>query len=191
MPAPNLMSNFITKIFQNYISGKDIRKFKKSLIYYLLFRLVRRKLNNKLIVSIYNFKFYASNNRNKTSYSVLRKCDFEDLQELKILSFISKKNEVFLFDCGANFGFYSLYVASLNKKNKILAIEASNSTFLDLVENVKINNFQNIETENLAVSDNNSDIVELFESEKDWESSISHSNFKKKKNYFNKNSISR
>jgi FkbM family methyltransferase len=175
------MSNFITKIFQNYISEKDIRQFKKSLIYYLIFRLVRKKLNNKLLVNIHNFRFYASNNRNKTSYSVLRKCDFEDLQEFKFLSFISKKNQIFLFDCGANFGFYSLYVASLNKKNKVISIEASNSTFLDLNENVKINNFQNIETINLAVSDNNNDIVELFESEKDWESSISHSNFKKKK----------
>ena len=57
------MKNFLTNAFQAYIEKKDIRNFKKKFIYYFLFRLVRKFLNSKVIVNIYNFKLYASNKK--------------------------------------------------------------------------------------------------------------------------------
>ncbi len=177
------MSNFLTKAFQKYIDNKDIRNFKNKIFYYLFFRIVRKSLNSKIKVKIYNFEILASNSNTKQSHTILRKCDFEDLQELKLIDAISKKNKIFLFDCGSNFGFYSLFAANLNN-NKIIAFEASPSTFLDLNQNVSLNKFKSIDTKNLAVSDINDKKIELFESDKDWESSVSHTNF------INKNKVS-
>ena len=176
------MQNFITKIFQNFIDGKDIRKYKKSIFYYLFFRLVRKYLNSKLEVNIFNFKIWASNKKNKTSYSILRKCDFTDKSEIKLIKKISKKNKIFLIDCGSNFGFYSLFSASLSIENKIISLEASPTTFQDHKDNILLNNFKNIEVFNLAVSENDNQILKLNESKNDWESSISHSNFDKVSN---------
>ena len=86
------MKNFLTNAFQAYIEKKDIRNFKKNFIYYFLFRLVRKFLSSKVIVNIYNFKLYASNKKNTTSYSILRKCDFEDKSELNFIKKISDDN---------------------------------------------------------------------------------------------------
>ena len=171
------MKNFLTNYFQTYISKKDIRSFKKKFIYYFLFRFVRKFLNSKIIVNIYNFKLYASNKKNTTSYSILRKCDFEDKSELNFIKKISDNNPAYLIDCGSNFGFYSLYVASLSKKNKITSIEASPKIFKDQSENIKLNNFQSIEILNYAASNTIDLFLELNESEKDWESSVSHNRF--------------
>ena len=171
------MKSFITNLFQKFIIKKDIRNFKRNFIYYFLFRFIRKFLNSKLIVNIYNFKLYASNKKNTTSYSILRKCDFEDKSELNFIKKISDTNSTYLIDCGSNFGFYSLFVASLSKKNKITSVEASNKIFKDLSENIKLNNFQSIEMFNYAVSNKNDLFVELNESENDWESSISHNKF--------------
>ena len=171
------MKSFLTQFFQRYIEKRDIRKFKKSFVYYLLFRLLRKFLNSKIIVNIYNFKLYSSNKKNHTSYSILRKCDFDDKSELKLIKKISNDNSTYLVDCGSNFGFYSLFVASLSKKNKITSIEASNQIFKDQIENIKLNNFQSVEIFNYAASNTNDLFVELNESKNDWESSISHSQF--------------
>ena len=173
------MKSFLTRFFQSYIENKDIRKFKKSFIYYLLFRLLRKFINSKLIVNIYNFRLYSSNKKSTTSHSILRKCDFEDKSELNLIKKISDNNSTYLVDCGSNFGFYSLFVASLSKKNKIISIEASNNIFKEQIENIKLNNFQSIEILNYAASNVCDLFVELNESENDWESSISHSKFNK------------
>tara|TARA_B100001250_G_C19773010_1_gene778126 strand:+ start:907 stop:1824 length:918 start_codon:yes stop_codon:yes gene_type:complete len=173
------MQNFITKTFQNFIRGKDIRKYKKSAFYYIFFRLVRKYLNSNIEVNIFNFKIWASNKKNKTSYSVLRKCDFTDKSELKLIEEISKKNKIFFIDCGSNFGFYSLYTASLSKENNIISLEASPTTYKDHKENIILNNFKNIELFNIAVSENDDQLLNLNESKNDWESSIFHSNFDK------------
>ena len=53
-------------------------------------------------------------------------------------------------DVGANYGFYSLYVASRNRKSVIIAIEAFDKVFEALANNVKINDYQNIKCLNCA-----------------------------------------
>jgi len=173
------MQNLPTKLFQKFIFNKDIRKFKNNFLYYFLFRLVRKFLNSKIEVKIYNFKILASNKKNIASHAVLRKCDFTDNAEKKLIERISIKNKIFLIDCGSNFGFYSLFSASLSINNKIISLEASPKTYQDHKDNIILNKFKNIELLNLAVSEKNDQILKLSESKNDWESSLTHSNFDK------------
>ena len=173
------MFNIATNIFQKYVINQDIRKFKKNLFYYLFFRLVRSSLNSKIRIKIHNFFILVSNSKNRMSFSLLRKCDFDDQKELDLLKQISEKTQIFFFDCGSNFGFYSLYVASLNQNNKILAFEASQKTLNEFEENILINKFHSIQVKNLAVSNVAENKLNFYESEKDWESSLDKTNFYK------------
>ena len=172
--------NYITFIFQKYIENKDIRLFKKNLFYYLIFRALRKFFNRDIVVNIFNFKIQASYQRNKTSNALLRKCDFDDKTELDTIKQISKNNDIFFLDCGSNYGFYSFYTAALKENNYIIAIEASKNTCEVFKKNLKLNQFKNIHLINCALSNINNLEIEFAESENDWESSLSHENFKLK-----------
>ena len=164
--------NIPTKIFQNYIKDKDIRTFKKNIFYFFFYRLLRNFFNHSLVVKIQNFYVLSSHKKNKASYSLIQKCDFFDVAEIQLIKRVSKTNQICFVDCGSNFGFYSLFVMSLSPNNRVISIEASAKTNQEFKENLLLNNFKNIKNLNLAVSDKDNDIVELKESEKDWESSI-------------------
>ena len=172
-----IKSKFITTIFQKILINRDIRKYKKSLIYYCLFRIIRNFLSKNIILNIYNFRVYGSKDKNKTSYFLLKKCEFGDNHELNTIKKISSKNKILLLDCGCNYGFYSLYVASLSSENKIISVEASKKTLEELTKNLNLNNFSNICFYNNAISDTDKKIINFNESEKDWESSITHQNY--------------
>ena len=173
--------NFITKFFQNFIKDKDIRTFKNNYYYYLFFRLIRNFLNCYLEVKIYNFKILASNTKNKISHALLKKCRFDDQSELELIEKISKKNKIFLLDCGCNYGFYSFYTASLSSQNFVVAIEASLTTVEDFKKNLNLNKFNNIIFQNFAISDIDNTTITFNESQNDWESSLTHSEFDEKK----------
>jgi len=173
--------NFFTKLFQGYIEDKDIRVFKNNIIYYILFRLVRKFLNKNLVVKIYNFKILASNEKNNASHALIRRCGFDDQVELKLLNKLSNENKIFFYDCGSNYGFYSLYVANLSLSNKVVAIEASSKTSQALKNNIKLNLQKNIKIYNNLLSDNDEQKIIFNESHNDWESSTNHKNFKLKK----------
>ncbi|MDB9768672.1 FkbM family methyltransferase [Candidatus Pelagibacter ubique] len=176
-----MYQNIITQYFQNFIKNKDIRNFQNNYYYYLLFRLVRKFLNSYLEVKIFNFKILASNKKNKTSHALLKKCDFDDQSELQLINLISKKRKIFLIDCGCNYGFYSFYTASLSKQNFVIAVEASTTTAKDFEKNLKVNKFNNIILKKLAISNIDNMTVPFNESENDWESSLTHNEFDKKK----------
>ena len=169
--------NYITKFFQNLIKNKDIRTFKNNYYYYLFFRIIRNFLNCYIEVKIYNFKILASNKKNKISNALLKKCHFDNQREIELISKISKKNKVFLIDCGCNYGFYSFYTASLSDRNSVIAIEASPTTAKDFEKNLNLNKFNNIVLKNCAVSDNDDIAINFNESKNDWESSLTHSEF--------------
>ena len=170
-------SNLITQIFQRIVKYKDIRDFKRNVFYYVFFRLFRNFLNSYIEIKINNFKIFASNEKNKTSHALLKKCNFDDQSELATIKKFSKQKKIFLLDCGCNYGFYSFFTASLSDKNSIIAIEASLKTAEDFRKNIILNNFKNITLKNLAVSDTDEEIVIFNESKNDWESSLSHSKF--------------
>jgi FkbM family methyltransferase len=173
-----IKSKIITSIFQNFLNKKDIRLYKKNFFYYVIFRIIRNFLDSDLIIQIYNFKVYGSIQKNKTSYFLLKKCEFGDYHELETIKKLSKKNKVLFIDCGCNYGFYSLFTASLSKENLVISVEASRNTFQEFLKNLRINNFKNIEFYNKAISNIDNISISFYESENDWESSQSHSNFK-------------
>ena len=172
-----IKSNFITSIFQNFIISRDIREFKKSLFYYILFRLIRNFLIHDIILKIYNFKILGSIKKNKTSYFLLKKCEFGDYDELNTIKNFSNNNKLMLIDCGCNYGFYSFYTSSLSPKNIVISIEASKNTSNEFIRNLKLNNISNINFFNKAVSNIDNQNITFYESKNDWESSQTHSNF--------------
>ena len=174
------MKKIFTFLFQKLLINKDIRSYKKNIFYYILFRIFRNFLEGSIITNIYNFKIYTSTNKNKASHSILKKCDFDDQHEIKIINKISNINKVFFLDCGCNYGFYSFFTASLSKKNLVLAYEASGSTIKEFNKNLSLNSLQNINCKNLAISDENNKWINFNESVNDWESSASHDSFDKK-----------
>ena len=181
MPAPLtvvIKSNFLTSIFQSYLEKKDIRKLKNNFFYYLLFRIIRNFLSYNLILQIYNFKVYGSIKKNKTSYFLLKKCEFGDYHELNTIKKFSYKNNLLFVDCGCNYGFYSFYTASLSEKNKIISIDASKETLDEFTNNLTLNNFKNINFFNNSVSNSIDEDISFYESKNDWESSQTHSNFR-------------
>lgn len=170
-------SNLITRLLQKYLKNKDIKSLRGNFYYYLLFRLCRKFLNNNIEIRIGGFKIFASNNKNKTSYFLLKKCSFGDDHELKTIKKFSKLNKIYLLDCGANYGFYSFYTGSLSAENQIIAFEASINTSKEFKANLALNDFKNIKIENLAVADKENEILNFNESIKDWESSLTNNNF--------------
>ena len=130
-----------------------------------------------LILNIYNFKVFGSINKNKTSYFLLKKCEFGDYHELNTIKKFSNSNNLLFIDCGSNYGFYSLYTASLSEKNRIISIEASKNTLDEFTKNLKLNNFNNINFFNNAVSNSDGEKISFYESVNDWESSQTHNNF--------------
>ena len=173
-----IKSKFLTLIFQKYLNNKDIRSLRNSFFYFFIFRIIRNFLAYDLVIKIYNFKVFGSIKKNKTSYFLLKKCEFGDYEELNVIDKISKKNKVFFIDCGCNYGFYSFYTASISSKNKIISIEASKETSKEFLKNHSLNKFSNISFFNRAISDKNQEIILFNESHNDWESSQTHSDFK-------------
>ena len=102
-------------------------------------------------------------------------------QQLKTIKKFSADKNVFLIDCGCNYGFYSFYTASLSSNNLVIAFEASPRTSEDFNKNLYLNNFKNVILNNLAVSDVDNNKVSFNESLNDWESSLSHNKFEEKK----------
>ena len=173
-----IKSKFLTNIYQKLLNQKDIRDFKGNFLYFIFFRIIRNFLVNDLIINIYDFKVFGSINKKKTSHFLLKKCEFGDYHELNTIKQISEKNKILFLDCGCNYGFYSFYVASLSKYNEIISIEASENTSKEFLKNLNLNKFSNISFKNNAISNVDGDKILFNESENDWESSQTHSNFK-------------
>ena len=173
--------NFLSKVLQKYISNKDIREFKGNFFYYTFYRIIRKFLKGNIKVLICNFFINASTNKKNMSNGLLNKCYFGDETILSVIKKTSDQKKVFLLDCGANYGFYSFYVASLSLGNQVLAFEASLKTFNSFKANLDLNNFRNIEYRNLAISEVSGKFISFYESHNDWESSAAHNKFKNNK----------
>ena len=169
--------NLVTIIFQNFIKSKNIEILRSNIFYYFFYRFSRLFLNNDIEIKIDTFKVSASYDKNKTSHFLLKKCHFGDDIELSVIKKFSKIKKVFLLDCGANYGFYSLFAASISPLNRVIAFEASKQTCKEFTRNLEINRSLNIKLENLGVSNSNNKYLKFNESKKDWESSFSHNNF--------------
>lgn len=173
--------NFLSKVFQKYLSNKDIREFRGNFFYYIFYRIIRKFLKGNIKVLICNFFLNASTNKKNMSNSLLKKCYFGDETILLAIKKISGQKKVFFVDCGSNYGFYSFYVASISQENQVLAFEASPNTFNSFKVNLDINSFRNIDYKNLAISEVSGKFISFYESYNDWESSATHNRFKNTK----------
>lgn len=93
------------------------------------------------------------------SYLIIRG-DFE-IHEVNFIKNYLSKEDTFV-DIGANIGIFSC-VASM-KANRVLAIEPTSNTFNRLIENFNLNNIQNGEAFQIAISSENGEL-EMYVSE--------------------------
>ena len=138
-----LRQNFLSKVFQKFISNKDIREFKGNLFYYIFYRIIRKFLKGNIKVLICNFFINASTNKKNMSNGLLNKCYFGDETILSVIKKISDQRRVFLLDCGSNYGFYSFksYDIADMLVERISEIESVNyiEQYRDHLKTIKIN----------------------------------------------------
>lgn len=78
---------------------------------------------------------------------------FEE-QEINFITTTLKPDDIFL-DVGSNIGLFSLIASNIvGEKGKVICFEPSPVTYKRLLENIKLNNFTNIDSRNIGLSDN-------------------------------------
>jgi len=84
--------------------------------------------------------------------------DYYENNQIKYLCKILQKNKIdYFFDIGSNSGIYTLIIAKLFKKLKVLSFEPIKSTFLKLKKNTLLNpDLKNIKKYNYGLSNKNS-----------------------------------
>ena len=145
------MDYFFQKFCNFYPHYKLNTKFKKKL-FYLIFSLTKLFLKGPFILNFDKFKFFAYPQKKNYSRSFLTKINLHDESEIELLNKNIDKNSIFI-DCGANQGFYSIPISGHNPNVKVYAFEPSEQEMFLLKENIKLNNFDNIETLNFAIAE--------------------------------------
>ena len=112
----------------------------------------------KIFVSPTNTKFII-NDRSDVIYDVLQEKSFFDAHNIQAAINHLKDNTGIVLDIGANIGTFCCEIASIFPSYTIHAFEPVSLTFSELEENIKLNNFKNIATHNIGISDN-SGVVE-------------------------------
>lgn len=80
-------------------------------------------------------------------------------EETDYLTKILKKGDVFV-DIGTNIGLFSLIASKIvGNDGKVFCFEPAPLTFSRLSENIKLNNFKNIEARNVGLSDKNGELI--------------------------------
>ena len=126
-------------------SNSDIREvFLKKLSYF-----------GYLSIKIIDSKFYMFSNGDDPIVQEIFwfGVDTYENTSLKIWSILAKQSKN-MIDVGAYSGIYSLAAASNNRKCKIYAFEALDRIYYRLLLNKMVNKFANINTYNLAISEN-------------------------------------
>ncbi len=152
--------------FKNIIITLTRRGFFSLVLatYYHLLGFILRAFNQKFIIKkIYNYKMLLDLNDKGISRTLLL-FGKRELEHKKMLEDIIKPGMTVL-DIGANIGYYSLMMLKLiGDKGKLIAVEPSPSNIEILKKNLLLNNFQDVEVHNGAISDENS-IKKFFLSE--------------------------
>ncbi len=109
------------------------------------------------------FEFNLNNDVKINLYrdSILSKLIYEGFEkdEINYLTKTLKKNDFFV-DIGANVGLFSLIASKIvGIEGKVLCFEPAPLTFSRLDENVKLNNFNNIEIRNIGLSDTKGELT--------------------------------
>lgn len=96
---------------------------------------------------------------NQTTYlgTIIFWKGYETFEYTNIFLSLIKKVNIF-YDIGANIGYYSLLAKMANPGIRIVAFEPASGPLFYLKENIRINNFDNIKAESLALSDKSGEI---------------------------------
>ena len=111
-------------------------------------------LDNRIIIKFRDSqnKFICTRNDKRLApFETLNFGDYERDEIEMQLKLIEEEDTV--LDIGGNFGWYAMHVGRYKPNAKILSFEPIPSTFIHLNENIKLNNFTNIETFNFGFSD--------------------------------------
>lgn len=168
--------------------SKAITYIRNKIFRYIFFTQIRIKVKNKLI----NYKEYLRKiNEKKKETLILSfiedykiKCDSTDLTAIgetciledyqKINAFKIKPGYI-VFDIGAHIGSFSMYAA--NKGALVYAFEPEKNNFNKLVENIKLNNYENkIKAYNYGIYNKNGEISFTLENNNSAGHSISQDN---------------
>lgn len=99
----------------------------------------------------FKFNFYPSKENHKTINKWLENGHFYENDVGLFLTNILKLGDIAI-DVGANIGLHTLLMSSLVGENgKVIAFEPGNESFNELTQNVKLNNFNNLELKNKAL----------------------------------------
>jgi FkbM family methyltransferase len=96
---------------------------------------------------------------NQTTYlgTIIFWKGYETFEYTDIFLSLIKKINIF-YDIGANIGYYSLLAKMVNPSVRIVSFEPASGPLFYLRENIRINNFDNIKVESLALSDKSGEI---------------------------------
>lgn len=138
-----LVYNFYSKI-QNRDTFKEYRKLIAS--HTDSIQIIVEVMDIKLSLDLTNF----------SNFMFKRALEREGLYEPEVTRFITEnlgKGNVFM-DIGANIGYYTLIALPIvGDRGRVIAIEPNPGVFERLKKNVAINNFENVELYNFALSD--------------------------------------
>lgn len=142
----------IAKEMQDFQKNENAKKAKR------LDNLWNKKFSEK---DFFQFKLNDDVHINLYKDSVLSRLIYDGFEkhETNYLSAVLKKGDVFL-DIGANIGLFSLLASKLvGEQGKIICFEPSTDVYSRLKENISSNNFTNIDSRNIGLSDKKGELT--------------------------------
>jgi FkbM family methyltransferase len=150
------------KIFRLIAKSYKKEYGKYTILNKLFFPYFATKSNEKEILFVNN-RFKMTLDSSEYIQGHLYAFDCFEPSTIHLIEKITEKGDN-IFDIGANIGYLSLIFARATGNNgKVLSFEPEEKNFNDLVENITLNNWTNIEPIKLAISNNKSQL-KLFKS---------------------------
>lgn len=126
----------------------------------LIFSFITRNFSPELnfLASINNYKIRIISNKDRPLDGIGQCILFHQTYEEQVTNVFKKllKRGMSVIDVGAHIGYYSLLSASLvGEEGKVFSFEPEPNNYNELINNISLNNFMNIQTVNSAAGDKN------------------------------------
>lgn len=142
---------------RNFIIYLNKKRIFKRLIPSLL-KIIIKFYMKKYVIIKYKNLFFKLNLKNPIDREIFLKNEYEETNFKKLEEVIKKDDIKIFLDIGSHMGFYTINIAK--KENMVVhSFEPIKTNFDQLSENIKINNFKNIEKYNVALSSKDSKVL--------------------------------